>query len=193
MSISPMNSDNTTATKEAVAKKVSETDNKAHEHVKKLKESSLGKMVPTQYSNVTCQHIALGSFILMAVVSLCTYMFCVAIDGADPTYGHKFPTCTTGIILAIVLVLASLHDGYVYFAKNGKMLLSFLGFRALTIIAVIVAVLFINSDNAGFTFKGFLLVFYGIVCLFYTYIFSIFISEVKHGASNSDPSEHQAV
>ncbi|KAI5176049.1 hypothetical protein NEFER01_0368 [Nematocida sp. LUAm1] len=190
-----MASSNTNETKKAVAKKVNETDNKAHEHLKSIKQSKVGKYIPTEYDRLTTKNVALLGFIVMCFISMYMYMFCFILAGIDidDITRSIYPSSFSGILMAGVFIIGLAHDAFVYFMSNGHLLLSFLGLRLASLVVTVMALASISGASGGFMFKFILLSIYTLFTLIYTYVFSIFISEIKHSIGGANISDHQAV
>lgn len=182
-------------TKKAVAEKVAKTDDDAHRHLQKIKQSKIGKIIPTEYDRLTTRNIAFLGFIVMCFINAYTYMVCLGLGGRtnDNPPAYVFPTSPTGIFLIITSLLSMAHDLFVYTQKKGGLLLSFLALRILAIISAGIAILAIELVAAGYLIKIVLLALFILFNMVYSYIFSIYISELKHGAGGSSISDQQAV
>ncbi|EHY66928.1 hypothetical protein NEAUS04_0197 [Nematocida ausubeli] len=173
----------------AVAEKMKATDDQAHMQVQKIKDSKLGKLLPTEYDRVSTKQVALISLILNAVVGVFTYALCIALFSTNPM--ASFAKSAWGIVLGILYLLSFGHDLFVYLTDKGTMLLSFLGLRALSLLGTIVVTLFLSGVSATLMFKSFIILINILACVAYMYIFSIYISHIKTGGSVS--GDHQEV
>lgn len=189
-----MNKEKAKATKEAVAKTVSTTSAKAHEQVKKIKDSKIGKYLPVEYEKITLNNVAFVSIAFMCFIQIMIYAFCIALDGTyKETLEYIFVKTPTGIAMCVVFLISTLHDMYAYYSKNHHLLLSFLLFRMLSTIVVILALFMLNNEIASTLFKIFLFFVFMLPCILYTYNFSVFISMQKGDGSTANPADHQAV
>lgn len=187
-----MNAESRKKTQEAVKKQVEKTEEKAHEHVKKIRESKIGKMVPTNFENITISEIVGFSFFFMLIINHFFFMFCELIAASeDPGKGKLFGTFF-GYALILAFLANVVIDLYVYLAKK-PMLLTFLLGKVVALV-VMAATLFFKGGklNIGLL-KLTLALYFSIFYLFYVYFYSIFMSDLKMGALRADPSDHQAV
>ncbi|KAI5191285.1 hypothetical protein NECID01_1397 [Nematocida sp. AWRm77] len=179
-------------TKEQAAKKYNEADNKAHEHIEALRNSKVGKIVPTEFEKVSITEVAKVSLFSMFFGNIVMYGFCYALS---PTVGssNEFPGSFKGIVMTIAILLSMGVDLYIYLSSKKNFLLLFLFLRMLAVVCVSVTLLAIGAVSVGGLFKLILVVGYIIVTLFTTYIFAIYISTLKNGAANANTDEYTPV
>lgn len=188
-----MNAENRKKTQEVVKKQIEKTGEQAHEHVKKIKESQIGKMVPTNFENVTISEIAGLSLFFIFILNHFFYMFCDLITATeDQSKGVKLMNSPLGMLLLVAFAVNLVHDAYVYLAKK-PLLLSFLLGKIISLVVMLMT-LFLKGGKVKIGLLKFILALYFIVFyLFYSYFFSIYISDLKMGLLRADPSDHQAV
>ncbi|KAH9386422.1 uncharacterized protein NEMAJ01_1318 [Nematocida major] len=174
----------------AVAMKVKETDEKAHQQVKKIKESRIGKLIPTECGEINTKKMVLIALIVNA--TLCTYTYLLFIALFGKTQADSFVSSPIGIILGITYILAQGHDTYVYFLDKSTMLLSFLGVHAVGLAITVLTLFFLDGNAATLLFKFVIVSTYSMWSLVYVYLFSIHISHIKMGGSSST-GDHQEV
>ncbi|OAG29767.1 hypothetical protein NEDG_00900 [Nematocida displodere] len=179
------------ATKEAVSKKVTETDQQAHEQIKKLKESKVGKMLPTSFDKISTKHVAMVSMFTMYVMCGFVYTICVVATATKEGEVNPFFQSWSNYILLFWFAVSLVHDLVVYFTHNSSMLLSFILLRIIVVLSVGFSLLALETHSAAVWFKLVLIVLFAIFSTMYSYVFGVFMSDLKSG--DADPSEHQAV
>ncbi|EIJ89237.1 hypothetical protein NEPAR06_0738 [Nematocida parisii] len=185
-----MNSSGENSKTKAVAEKVKQTDDKAHEQVQKIKESKLGKAIPTEYKNIGIKQVALISLVLNSVVLVFTYALCIALY-PKKAEDSGFAKSISGICLGLTYAMSFCHDFFVYWFERGTMLLSFVGLRVFSLLVTIVVALFLTGPSATILFKCFIILINIIFCLMYMYIFAIYISHLKTGGSTEGGDQQE--
>lgn len=183
---------NDNKTKEQAVKKYNQADEQAHKHLDTIRNTKVGRMVPTEFEKVSITQVAKVTLFLMIFANICIYGFCYALSATSTDNVNEFPGSFAGVIMTIVLLLSMAHDLYVYFTNSKRLLLSFLLLRLLSVLVVLLAVAKLSGPSGGMIFKTCLDLGYIATTLVTTYIFAIYISSLS-GRAGVDPSEHQAV
>lgn len=178
-------------TAKAVANKVKETDEKMHAQVQKIKNSKIGKLIPTEYTQISVKKVALISLVLNTVLFLYTYLLFVALFPGE-TEKEAFHTSFIGICVAIIYTGQLAHDLVVYFFDISSMLLSFWGIRAIALlITLLTTVCYLKGLAANWIMKLFIALTSILASLVHVYVFSMYMSHIKTGGNTNSGDQEQ--
>lgn len=179
-----MNSEKAAKANKAVQKKVMETDDKAHKQIQKIKESKIGKMLPTEFEKITTDKVALASIVINVVMCIYTYALFLALypkEQQDSFIGSK-----SGITVAVVYLLSFGMEMFIYWFRRSGFLLPFLLMRAISFGTTFLTIFFMRSFVFDIRFGIFIVgtnLFFGLI---HTYLFGFYITHLKSGGGAGD-------
>lgn len=184
------NSEKVAKANKVVKQKVMETDDKAHKQMQKLKNSKIGKMIPTEYEKIGIDRVALVSIFINLVMYIYIYItFSIIVP---KTSSDSFVTSFSGILLGSVYLLCFLLDLFIYWFKKSGFLLPFLLARALSVAFTIIVIFIAKNFSASFFIRAITIGTNIIVTFIHLYLFGSYISHMKTGGS-SETGDHQEV
>lgn len=184
-----MNSEKAAKANKAVQKKVMETDDKVHKQIQKIKESSIGKMIPTEYEKIGIDKVALASIVVSAVIYMYTYLLLASLypkDVKEAFIGLKF-----GIFLGFMYTVSIIVDLFIYWFRKSSFLLIFLLVRIISFISTVISLFFLKGVAFNAFFSIFIIVSNLITGALHCYLFGLYISHMKAGGTSGNGDQQQ--